>query len=343
MPKAAMESMKHVRGMSMVLGVWPSGTSLYSRTVAIMRVDKSDAYMAEYETALKEFGEFARKADSPILAPMEVEKTQIDGAAALQITTKVPKPPAAQQVPQYDKMMEAFFGPGKKLVAWATPVDERTVVLGYVDREHLQRTIRTIKQGKPGLAADPEVARTTALLPSGAPWVAVWSPRGTIDLVKRTINAFAPDGDKAGGKIPEFPATPPIGLALTTAPNELQGHLVVPAEIFKAIGQYAARVKPRGEGRGGKEGEKTCAVRGEVRLDGKSLPAPARIRFVAAAEADSRAFSVKDGKFEGRLKAGQYRVSFRAASVPEKYRAPATSGLTVEVKEGQNVFEFDLR
>ena len=211
-----------------------------------MRVDNADAFMADYEKSLKEYGQFARNAHSPILQPTEVEKSQIDGTAALQFTTKAPQMPAAQQTPQSSKMMEVFFGPDGKLTGWVVPVDEQTVVSGYVSKDIIRSTLHAIKQGSPGLAGDADVSRTAALLPAGAAVVAFWSPQGTVDLISRIVPVFAPGNANADFKVPEFDKTSPIGFAVTAASNELQGYMVVPADVLKAIGQYVGKIKPKG-------------------------------------------------------------------------------------------------
>lgn len=246
MPKLSLDAMKRVRAMSMVLGVGPSGTPLYSRFVLIQQVDNTASFMVDYQKSLAQYGEFLKKAQSPVLQPVEVEKTEIGGTPALRITTNAPKLPAAQQAAQVAKMMEAMFGPGGKLAAWAVPADKHSVVIGYVSKEPVEATMRAIRQGSPGLAADAEVAKTAALLPAGAPYVAFWSPQGTIEFVNRLIPQFAPPGAPAEFRIPEFPKSPPIGIAVTTAPNEIQAHLVVPAEVFKAIGSYVGKIRAKG-------------------------------------------------------------------------------------------------
>ena len=154
--------------------------------------------------------------------------------------------PAAQQTPQYSKMMEVFFGPDGKLTGWVVPVDEHTVVVGYVSKDLIRSTLQAIKQGSPGLAGDADVSRTAALLPAGAASVAFWSPQGTVDFISRTVPAFAPGDAKADIQDPRVRQDFPIGFAVTSAPNELQGYMVVPADVLKAIGQYVGKVKPKG-------------------------------------------------------------------------------------------------
>jgi hypothetical protein len=246
MTKLSKDSMKRMRGMSMVMGVGPAGSSVYSRMIVTMRVDDSAAYLTEYEKSMKEYSRVMAGANSSLLPPMEVEKVQLDGAAALQFTMKIPKMPAGPQPPQAAKMMEVLFGTDGKLTGWIAAADEHTVVAGYVNKDFVRETISAVKKGAPGLRGDANVSKTAALLPPDASLVAFWSPQGTVEFVGRMVALFTA-GQPFEMKIPPFDVTPPIGIAMTSAPGELQGHVVVPAEVFKAVGRYIEKVKPKAE------------------------------------------------------------------------------------------------
>jgi hypothetical protein len=51
-----------------------------------------------------------------------------------------------------------------------------------------------------------------------------------------------------------------------------------------------------------------------------------------------------DGRYKTRLFPGSYHVVIEGAQpqVPERYRTPGRSGLKIEVRKGDNVFDFDL-
>jgi len=141
-------------------------------------------------------------------------------------------------------MMEAFFGKSGKIDGWMAPADEHHVVMGYVNKDRLQKMIEAIKMGEPGLASDASVSKTAALLPKDALSIGYLSPQGAINFAKWMVAAVAPPGvSSMESAIPEFPATPPIGFAVTSAPNELQTVLVLPAEVLKAIGQYVGTIR----------------------------------------------------------------------------------------------------
>jgi len=229
----SLQSIKGLRAMSMVFQAGRSADSLYSNMVCVMRVDDSEKFLERYEQFVRRYSEFVKGVDSPMLQPMEVEKSEVGGVAALQLTIKAPPFPGEMQSPQHEKMMELLFGPGGKVVGWLVPADKHNVVYGFINKDPIQRTIEAVKQGKPGLAGDAEVAKTAALLPADAVAVGYLSPSGMLDFVKRIMPAFAPPGAEL--TFPDFPRTPPVGFAVKTAPNEVHAHLVVPAEVIQTI------------------------------------------------------------------------------------------------------------
>ncbi len=243
MTETSSQLFKGIRRVSFMLGVSQGSESMYSKLIGVMRADNSQLFMANYEKNLKQYGEFIKDAHSPILQPMTVEKTEIGGANGLQITMNMPRPPGGAQVPQQGRMMEMFLGPGGKLTAWLAPADEHNIVIGYVSKEHVQQTIEAVKQGKPDLTHNADVSKIAGLLPSDALLIGYLSPQGTIDIIKRMGSVILPPEMKVEEKIPEFPKTPPIGLAVTTAPNELHTCLVIPGEVVLAIPPYVEKIR----------------------------------------------------------------------------------------------------
>ncbi len=116
-------------------------------------------------------------------------------------------------------------------------------MLGYVSKERLQRAMEAIRQVKPGVADNVVVAKTADLLPSEPVAVAYLSPAETIGFVQRIASAFAPPEANLKLTLPEFPKTPPIGFAVTTAADEVQTVLVVPPEVLIAIDRYVGEIK----------------------------------------------------------------------------------------------------
>ena len=233
------DMMKGCQAMSMVMGVAKEGGSVYSSTAGVMQVDDAGAFMASYEKSFRQYSELLQDVDSPLLPKMVFETTDVDGVAALEFTMQMPE--IAEADLPAGGMMKAMLGPGGKLVGWVVPAGEHAVVFCY-DKTLLKRTIEAVKQGAPGLAANSDVAKTAALLPSDAAVVGYVSPQGVMGFVRQLFASAAESGAPVPD-LPEFPATPPVGFALSTSADELNGTIVIPPEVIRAVGQYAEQMQ----------------------------------------------------------------------------------------------------
>ena len=237
----AKEKFPAVRGFSFLLGTGKNDEPILSQMLGIMWVKNSETFMADYEKYLARYSRIVEKIDSPMFQPAQVEKSELDGIHGLKVTMSVPQMP--NMPPQSAKMMERMYGPGGKITIWVVPCSEHAVVMSYGGQSSLRQAMAVIKEGKPGLAANEELAKVAALLPSGTTWVAYLSPKGIVDFVNRTIAAALPPG--IGVKVPEFGATPPLAIAVTTGPDEVEVHVIVPAEVVKAIGGLVGAKAPK--------------------------------------------------------------------------------------------------
>jgi hypothetical protein len=235
------EKFPGVRGVSFVVGVAPSGESIISRTLGIMRVNSSETFVSDYQKYLARYSRIAEKTKSPMFQPAQVEQTEIGGTHALRVTMALPQMP--NMPAESTKMVERMYGPGGKIVAWVVPCDEQTVVFSYMGEERLSPVIAAVKQGKPGLAEDAGIAKVVVLLPSDVTWSGFVSPKGVFDSLRGLMAFMLPPG--TAPKIPEFASTPPIAVGLTTAPDEVEAHVVVPAEVIEAIGRLAGGNRQR--------------------------------------------------------------------------------------------------
>ena len=244
---ASRSKVEGLRSASMVLA--PPGNSglMTGGAIIVVRVDRSDAFMASYQNNAQQYREFVnRQADAnPYLMAPELHDSEVIGMKALQVIVRAPSPTSYSSNASNNSLMAAWLGPGNKHVAWIVPFDEHTVVIGYFNKDYLRRTIESMKQHTPGLAADPDVAKTVALLPAGANWVAYYSPAGLLPFIRRLPNSD-PAAATLLARLPAFPPSPPLGFALTTGAHELSTHTAIPAELLPAARQYVDQLKSRG-------------------------------------------------------------------------------------------------
>jgi hypothetical protein len=230
------------QSMAFLLGVGEENEPIYAGLAGVVRVDDAQAYMASYEKFITEYAALVKEIGSPMLGVFEIEKSDVGGIAGLQITVQMPQPPDNEQAPQFNAMMETMFGNGGKAVCWIVPADEHHIVMGYVNQDCVSRMIEVIKQGKPGLEANADVAKTMALLLPDAAAAGYVSLAGAVSFVKRIVATVVPQAG-ISQKIPDFPPTPPIGFSLTTSPNEVQTSAIVPVEVLKAVVPYVNKVQ----------------------------------------------------------------------------------------------------
>ncbi len=235
-------SLKGMRGMSFMMGVSKPGAPMYSNMVFSMQMDDAHAYLETYRKQIEAMNEIVKDAESSILSEMKVTKIDLEGTPGLKVEMNFPSLPGMEADPNFPNLLEALFGPGGKIRIFMAAADEHTVVAAYTRRAALRRCLRATKRPRAALVADEGVAATAALLPSGAPVVGYWSPKGTIDFVNQAISLFAPD-EQSKFALPDFPETPPVGLAATISADEVQTDVVIPGEVLKAIGAYVGEVQ----------------------------------------------------------------------------------------------------
>jgi hypothetical protein len=144
--------------------------------------------------------------------------------------------------PDPQEMMKLMFGADGKLKIYVAPADEHAVVMAYTSLDRLKAALEFYKSNQPGLLGDAGVAKVAAALPPGSQAVA-YASLGGVAKVAQQFATMLPGGRAT--TIPDFPDSPPLGIAVKVSPSGAEGHLVVTAETLRAIGDVVA--KARGE------------------------------------------------------------------------------------------------
>ena len=245
----SLKSMRGMRSMALLMGVGEGDEPLYSRMLLVMKTKDAKAYLDSYEAAMAEMMKIFKDADSPLFS-FESERTEIDGLPVLKLTMNMePFLMGQGQGPEAKKMLELMFGSGGKMDVYMAAADQQTVVGAYVSPKQLAPAVKAIQEGKPLLTDEAGVAQTAAMLPPGAQWVGLLSPRGGAAFVARMMKAIVPPGTQGVPEIPEFPETPPVGFGVQLSPSGLDTDLAIPAAVLEAISQtvrkaIAERGKP---------------------------------------------------------------------------------------------------
>lgn len=222
------ETSKGLQGMAFVLRTGKENAPLFGNMVGFMRLDDSAAYLESYEKMVPELNALYKELGTPFLPQVELKKKKIAGVTILEIETAMP----INDDPMQKKIMEAMFGPGGKMKSSVAAFDAKTILMTYSSAEGLVDTVKELA-GK-GLKDDPEVTRTMSLLPEGAQWALLFHPRGMAEMTAQWMKTFAPN---VPVQIPELPKTPPVGIGVRASETGVTLQIVVPSQIFEAIGQ----------------------------------------------------------------------------------------------------------
>jgi hypothetical protein len=220
-----------------VMGMMRPGDSLFSTALAVEHVKNADEHFQGMRQMF-ELMQTAQKnpqANEPLY---ELHDVKVGKLEALEFVTRVGSltalagannPGAEQARGLFDKM----FGGDGTMHLYVAKADEHTVVTAY-GKEQLLHGVEHVRSGAKGLESNADLAKTTAMLPSGAQWVAYVSPQGLIQWISVFVEAIM------GGEIhlPAFAATEPIGLAARVSETGLDAELVLPEGVVAGIGQY---------------------------------------------------------------------------------------------------------
>jgi len=240
--KLSMGAMSGMTSMQMVVGLSEPGTGLYGNTTAVFTCEDSQHLIDGYEktlAALREFSDEVKNLAIPVatcqhvkLGETDVLEVSMDLSHMNQLT-----PPGG---PDLQKMMQMMMGPGGQMKIFLAPADEHTVVMCYTSLERLKSAIDFYKSKQQGLTSDANVVKVAAMFPRGSQFVGYFSLGGMADIV-RQFTAAMPGAPSAA--IPDFPDSPPLGMAAKVSPSGVEGHLIVTAETLRAIGEVVAKFR----------------------------------------------------------------------------------------------------
>jgi hypothetical protein len=232
---------KGIRGFSMTMGAGRDDEPILHEMAGVYRVDDAAGFLDAYQKYCEAIREFENKANSPKLkiAPT-VKKTEMSGRPALEL--EMAFPPEVSQAPGFGEKMSKLFGSEGKMRFVLIAADDHTVAYTVADEKPVSRILESLKQGSADLSADPNVAKTAALMPKDAQWAIYVSPSGATALINRFLKEMLPDGAPRPN-IPEFPTVPPIGIAIATEPLTVKTEIVVPVSVLDAAGKYADKVR----------------------------------------------------------------------------------------------------
>lgn len=228
-----------VRSYSMVMRPGEDDDPLMSNMATVMRVDDAERYLKSLRQSFERWGKIAEKSTSDLKAALQYdfEETQVEGRPALVITNDFATA-ADPRVPMMEPMLKAMFGEDGKMHITYVAVDEDVVVSAVGDAESLAAAIKAAAAAETGLAEDAQLDVTTKLFDPKSTFRLWISPPGVVAWFERLIKNFAPMLGGPTFDVPEYPATPPIGLSGSIGAEAISWELVWPADALRKLAEY---------------------------------------------------------------------------------------------------------
>jgi hypothetical protein len=222
-------SVKGAHSVALMMAAIGADTPVCRDFIGVVRTDDPQE---DLHSSLKTVGTLLDGNKDTTIKSYHLDNARILDRDAICLTFTIPR--NQQSMLGLDAMLEKFVGAGGRIVAYLIAADQQHLVFGcQAKNELLQQALDALQPSDKGFSANAQVAQTAALLPRNPLAIAYVSPQGAITLANRFLTQLPPFR-----AAPEFPASPAIGFALTTAPGELHGQLVLPVEVLRGIRGY---------------------------------------------------------------------------------------------------------
>jgi hypothetical protein len=245
MLESAKPLMADMQSLAMMLTAGSRDDTIYSRMVAVMRCGDTAKYMDAYEKYIDGFAGLMKGSQGVFSMPMESKPIEIDGRKGLEISMAFPKQ-FLESDPNAEAMLEKMLGPGGKILFFIVAADEQNIVLGYTNKNLLQKALAALEKGE-SLSQEESVKKSAARFGEGNLGRGYFNPTGFVDFVNDMIETLAPEGQKI--RVPAFPKTPPVVWTANAEGATVDAQLSVPGELIQAGIGYAAQVRETFEGK----------------------------------------------------------------------------------------------
>ncbi|HZZ29259.1 MAG TPA: hypothetical protein VFE46_14775 [Pirellulales bacterium] len=239
-------SLRGLKSMSFVMGVPPSGKSMYSRMYAVVHAENAQTYLQDYESSMTIYGNMLKSLNNPALPSYEISKSEMDGAPVLEVTadmTGVFNSMQQNGAPRAMGMTQILMGNDNKATTYMAMADATTVVMAWGDSENLKTVLQAVKSPETSLSSDVDVKTTVALMPKDAQWRAFINPSGYLEFTKNIMQMTMPQFPL---QLPPFPNTPDIGVSAQLGAQNIDTEILVPAAVLQGIGAYTQQLQHHG-------------------------------------------------------------------------------------------------
>lgn len=244
MSKESLDVFRQVHSMNFVMKSGKRGDPIYSNMYSVMHVDNSRQLLDQQAKYAEKANALIQNGKSGAVKSTSVKRLEIAGKPAIQQEVNFD----FSNLPGADAnraMFDEMIGIGGKMLIYYVAADEHTILMGIgVSQERMIAALDVVKQPKKSLAEDADIALTASMLPADSQWAAYLSLRGCMQMSQRLMTmAMKHSPAQERFTLPQFPKSPPIGLAVKALPTELHGEVAIPSALVQAYGDYLKEIQ----------------------------------------------------------------------------------------------------
>lgn len=236
-----LELVKDLRSTSMVMLPGKKGEPLFSNIFGTARVENATEYLQAYKKSVETWNRMMVQSTSDIRLQYEIRDLKVGGAEACELVADVAAAARDPRVPMFNWMLEAMFGEDGKLHTLMVAADKNTLVYGMADEQRMTQVIDEVKRSEMGLQNSALVQTTHKLLTPAAAWKFYVSPQGCVTWAKRIMDELFGQIVQQPTEIPEYDASPPVGISLHLHEGQAEIDVVWPVEGLRALAAYAEK------------------------------------------------------------------------------------------------------
>jgi hypothetical protein len=235
-----------IQAISMVLRVPQETEPLISGFHGLLQVEDASAYLASYQQALKLNNELLKQTRSDIKMISEYSPVTIADVDGIKVVADVAAATGDQNNLFWQATLNHLFGKDGKLMMHLLAVDPTHVILSTAAQGNLVRLVGDYQAGNwqetSPQRGDSLAPTTLKLVDDHSPWIAVVSPRGSVQWLTRWMKALMGHLSESP-KIPPFPPTPPIGVSFALQEGHAEVNLVLPAKTLEGFAEFIQAVE----------------------------------------------------------------------------------------------------
>jgi hypothetical protein len=231
------QAVADVRAFAVLTRPGKESEGVFTNNFLALRVKSPQAFLERADLAIQRWNSMFESAQGEIRLVFKSRAITVAKRKGTEYSIDMATAVGAPALPEIKPSMEKLFGPGGEFRLQFVALDDDTVLLAAANETQVAHVIESFGKATIEATERSELRDAEVLLAKPSDWRIYVSPHGYNESLKRQMEAIL--GPVIGGPVvPDFPASPPVGVAGGVEGNVVWTELALPAETIRGIGAY---------------------------------------------------------------------------------------------------------